>query len=62
MSCVANCGPNLHELADGSIDLRIQNRSVGDDDNRVKDGLAAFGKSDQLMGQPRNGVRFATSR
>ena len=47
---------DLHKLLDSISYLLVQNASVGDHKHGINHRVAIFFKSDQLMGEPRNGV------
>ena len=56
---MAHRGSNLGELLDGVANLLVQNPTVGDHDDGVEDWRAVSFETDQLMGQPSDGVRLA---
>ena len=59
---VAHRGAHLHELLDGPLDLVVENAPIRHYDHRVENGLADALGADELVRQPRNGVRLAAAR
>ena len=59
---VTHDGADLGKLLDGVPDLSVQNSPVGDDDHRIEERTAGVLQPDQLMDQPRDGVRLAAAR
>ena len=59
---VADDGADLGELLDGVPYLPVQYLPVGDDDDRIEERSAVLLQPDQLVGQPRDGVRLAAAR
>ena len=59
---VADRRADLRELLDGVADLAVENAAVGDDDDRVEDRHVVFRETDQLVGEPGDGVGLAAAR
>ena len=53
---------HLRVLPDRVADLLVQDAAVGDDDDRVEDGLAVLFQRDQLMGQPGDRIALSAAR
>jgi hypothetical protein len=53
---------HLGELLDGVLDLLVEDPAVGDDDDRVEDRRLVLLEPDELVREPRDGVRLAAAR
>ena len=53
---MADGGPDLGELPDRVADLLVEEASVGDDDDGVEHPCVVLPESDQLVGEPGDGV------
>ena len=60
--CVAYRRSNLGELINRRLNLLVEQSAVGNHDDGIKYILAIFPRTDQLMGEPGDGIRFATAR
>src|SRR5690606_16424793 len=58
---VPHRGAHLGKLFDRIPDLPIKDAAVSDDDNGIEDGSAVPRKTDELVGQPSDGVGLATA-
>src|SRR5690606_8820445 len=58
---VPHRGAHLGKLFDRIPDLPIEDAAVSDDDNGIEDGSAVPRKTDELVGQPSDGVGLATA-
>ena len=58
---VPHRGRDLGVLADRVADLPVQDQPIGDDDDRVEGRRPVPGQSDQLVGQPGDGVALAAA-
>lgn len=53
---------HLHKLLNGIADLFVQDSPVGDHDDGIDHRVSILHQANQLMGQPRNGIRLAAAR
>ena len=58
---MAHDGADLRELPDRVPDLLVEDLPVRDDDDRIEERRAVLLDPDELVGEPRDGVRFAAS-
>ena len=58
---VSHGSADLGELLDVVPDLLVQDRPVGHDDDGVEDRLPVLLQADQLVREPRDGVRLAAA-
>jgi hypothetical protein len=56
---VADRRAHLRELLDGIADLLVEDLAVGDDDDRVEGRCRILRETDELVREPRDGVRLA---
>ncbi len=56
---VAYGGAYLGELFDRILDLFVENTPVSNHNNGIKNSLTVFFRTDELVGQPGNRIRFA---
>ena len=59
---MAHDGADLGELLDGVPYLLVQYPAVRDDDGQIEERVAVLLQPDELVGQPRDGVRLAAAR
>ncbi|HQZ37544.1 MAG TPA: hypothetical protein PLH72_00790 [Vicinamibacterales bacterium] len=58
---VPDGGADLGELPDGVADLLVEDAAVGNDDDRVENGLIVSLQADHLVREPGDGVRLAAA-
>jgi hypothetical protein len=61
-SACPTVAPHLRELLDRVADLLVEDTPVGDHDDRVEDRRVVLSEADQLVREPRDGVRLAAAR